>query len=40
MEGRLIEECLLEDRPAKGGFIEDLSIEEGPLEEFLSERPL
>jgi hypothetical protein len=27
MEGRLIEECLLEDRPIDESVIEDLSIE-------------
>jgi hypothetical protein len=37
MEGRLIEECLLEYRPIEGGFIEDQSIEKCPLEESLSE---
>jgi hypothetical protein len=39
MEGKLIEECLLEGRPIMGGFIEDLPKEEGSLEEPLSERP-
>jgi hypothetical protein len=45
MEGRLIEECLLEgrpikDRPVEVGFIKDPSKEENPLEEPFSGRTL